>query len=360
MFITSSARQIFAEAECPNKFNKEIQDKEKTMSLEPDHRTPTTTNKEPDWDNADYSYEAPGARDVVPDMPPIPDVTTFDPPKDNWAWTHFDTAYHKPAKAFPAPNREIVSEENPLEVDVFYSMRSPYSYLSLSRLAYLNSNFNVNVNIKVIFPIAARTAKPGQSSGLGGRWYYWGYTAGLDTVRTGRYEGIPFRFANPDPILADTWPVDSCSQITAPMEKQPYIAWLVRLGNAAQLQDKTLEYCLAVSPLIWGAAAPIGEWPFHVEAAVNSTGMNYDAVIKDIQANPGKYDAVWEQNQDDFQMTGQGGVPTMSFNGEPFFGQDRFDQFFWRLRQNGLTKRMVPREPIVARPLRWPSSPGGE
>jgi hypothetical protein len=60
-------------------------------------------------------------------------------------------------------------------------------------------------------------------------------------------------------------------------------------------------------------------------------------------------------------MTGQGGVPTMSFNGEPYFGQDRFNQLFWRLRQNGLTARKVPRrEPIVGRPLRWPSSAGGD
>ena len=88
--------------------------------------------------------------------------------------------------------------------------------------------------------------------------------------------------------------------------------------------------------------------------------MDYNAVIRDIQANPGKYDAVWEQNQVDFQMTGQGGVSTMSFNGEPFFGQDRFNQFFWRLRENGLTKRNVPREPTIARPLRRPSSAGGD
>ena len=53
-------------------------------------------------------------------------------------------------------------------------------------------------------------------------------------------------------------------------------------------------------------------------------------------------------------------VPTMSWNGEPFFGQDRFDQFFWRLRQDGLTKRHIAREPFVAQPLRWPSSSGGE
>ena len=329
------------------------------MALEPDSRTPPQSDKGPDWDNLDASYEAPGARDVVPDMPPLPDVTTLDPPKDNWAWTHYDDGYHEPKKPFPAPNREIVSEENPLEVDVFYSMRSPYSYLSLFRLAYLNSNFNVNVNIKVIFPIAARTAKPGQKSGIGGRWYFWGYTL-HDAPRSARYEGIPFRMFNPDPILADTYPPESGTQITAPMEKQPYITWLVRLANAAQLESKALEYCLAVSPLIFGAETPLGTWPFHVEAAVNSIGMNYNHVIKDIQANPAKYDPVWEQNQIDFQMTGQGGVPTMSWNGEPFFGQDRFNQFFWRLRQNGLTKRQVPREPLVARPLRWPTSSGGE
>ena len=323
--------------------------------MEPDLRTPPSGDQEPDWDNLDASYEAPGARDVVPDMPPIPDVTDAPPSKDNWDWAHHDDGHHKPLKPFPAPNYEVVTEANPLEVDVFYSMRSPYSYLALYRLAYLHSNFNVNVNIKVIFPVAARTAKPGKHAGSG-RWYFWSYTCN-DSARTGRYEGIPFRFPNPDPILADTEPPWSATQITAPMEKQPYITWLIRLACAAQLEGKALEYCLAVSPLIFGYEAPLGEWPFHVEARFNSIGMNYDNVIKDINANPDKYDAVWQQNQVDFQMTGQGGVPTMSWQGEPFFGQDRFDQFFWRLRQNGLTKRHVgPREPMVTRPLRWPIS----
>ena len=134
------------------------------------------------------------------------------------------------------------------------------------------------------------------------------------------------------------------------------ITWLVRLANAAQLEGKALEYCLAVSPLIFGAAAKIDEWPFHIEEAVNSTGLNYGNIIEGINAYPDKYDAVWQQNQVDFQATGQGGVPTMSYNGEPFFGQDRFDQFFWRLRQNGLTARKVLKEPIMARPLRWPAA----
>ena len=147
----------------------------------------------------------------------------------------------------------------------------------------------------------------------------------------------------------------------APIEKQPYIAWLTRLGAAALLHGKSMEYCLAVSPLIWGGRSKPGEWPFHVEAAVNSIdGLDYDDIIADIRANPQKYDDVWLKNQDDFQATGQGGVPTASWNGEPFFGQDRFDQLFWRLRQNGLTVRKERREPFIARPLRFPQSSGAD
>jgi hypothetical protein len=44
----------------------------------------------------------------------------------------------------------------------------------------------------------------------------------------------------------------------------------------------------------------------------------------------------------------------MCFRGEPFFGQDRFDHLFWRLRQNGLTMRDEPIWPHVTKPIRWP------
>jgi len=310
-----------------------------------------------EWDKVDTTYEAPGARDAVPKLPPIPDVRSSLPDKP-WTIRHWDDGYHKPLDQLPAPDtnvRNVVTEENPLKVDVFYSMRSPYSYLALYRLAYLHSNYNVDVNVRIIFPIAVRTrSDDGSAGGLTGRWYYFPYSM-IDMPRVGRYQGIPFRFANPDPILQDIYLVDGkATGAVAPMEKQPYISWLVRLGSAAELQGKSLEYCLAVSPLIWGARAPLGEWPLHVRDAVNSIGMDYDTTIKDIQENPAKYDEVWSKNAEDHAATGQGGVPTFAFKEEPFFGQDRFNQLFWRLRQNNLTVRKTPREPIVAKPLRWP------
>jgi 2-hydroxychromene-2-carboxylate isomerase len=248
-------------------------------------------------------------------------------------------------------------------VDAYYSMRSPYSYLLLQRLTWLNSNYNVDVNIKVIFPVAVRTPAmfSGGSGGTeeghakGGRWYKWG-DALHDTFRVGQYQGVPFRFADPDPVVQNHWPLGNRSSgAIKPLDKQPYIAWVVRLGNAAQLEGKTLEYVNAVSPLIWGARAEPGKWPEHVEDAVNSIGMDYKTTIKNIQQNPAKYDAVWEKNQKGFLASGHGGVPNMVFRGEPFFGQDRFDLLYWRLRQNGLTTRPDPRAPFTTKPLRWPA-----
>ena len=37
------------------------------------------------------------------------------------------------------------------------------------------------------------------------------------------------------------------------------------------------------------------------------------------------------------RAAGHWGVPTMVFEGEPFFGQDRFDHLVWRMAQKGLT-----------------------
>ncbi len=44
-------------------------------------------------------------------------------------------------------------------------------------------------------------------------------------------------------------------------------------------------------------------------------------------------------NQKAHADSGHWGVPTMAFNGEPFFGQDRLDLLLWRLKENGLKAR---------------------
>ena len=49
--------------------------------------------------------------------------------------------------------------------------------------------------------------------------------------------------------------------------------------------------------------------------------------------------AIVENNQVDQRAAGHWGVPMTVFNNEAFFGQDRFDQLVFRLKQQGLQKR---------------------
>lgn len=289
----------------------------------------------------------------VPELPPVPDAVNPPPPPDNFNWLHFQDDAHPQKAPYPTPLTEIVTEENPLKADVCWSMRSPYSYLSLSRLTWLNSNYNVDIRIRVIFPVAVRTRASSGKAGSG-RWYKWADTIN-DTRRVGQYEGIPFRFARPDPIWQNTWPTESADFAVHPLEKQPYISWVTRLGNFAELQGKGIDYVNAVSPLIWGGH--VNHWPDHVKDAVNSVdGLDYDKAIQFIREQPEKVDAVWQENQVVQLNAGHGGVPLMIFENEPFFGQDRFEVFYWRLRQSGLTKRKELRAPFTNKPLRWPNN----
>ena len=84
-------------------------------------------------------------------------------------------------------------------------------------------------------------------------------------------------------------------------------------------------------------------------------GLDHDEAIAYIRKNPEEIDQCWIDNAEGMARTGHGGVPLMVIRGqdEPFFGGDRFDQFVWRLQQNGLTKRPVPRSPLTTQPLRW-------
>ena len=93
----------------------------------------------------------------------------FKPPPDNWTWQHWEWPGQPPKQPLPAPRIRSVNPADPINVDVFFSLRSPYSYLSLDRLLYLASNYNVNMTIRIIFPLAVRS--PGTFTGA---WYFLG------------------------------------------------------------------------------------------------------------------------------------------------------------------------------------------
>ena len=194
----------------------------------------------------------------------------------------------------PAPLTADVTSANPLEVDVFDSIRSPYSYLVINRLAYLQSNYNCTVTMRVIFPGAIRM--PDVAGGAvddegnqvmqqpankthykqGGRWYKWADCV-WDCYRVAQFQGIPWKFANPDPIDQNHYPFLGLNYGQVPtIENQTWISWMVRLANAAQLAGKSMEFLLFTGPLIWGGESDF--WPADIPAAWNKlqTEMNYD------------------------------------------------------------------------------------
>jgi len=112
----------------------------------------------------------------------------------------------------------------------------------------------------------------------------------------------------------------------------------VRLGALAARRERGLEFVDEVSRLIWGGTAGWNEGTHLAEAAARA---GYDLAEMDITIarEAAALDAEVDQNQRDLEAAGHWGVPTMVFQGEPFFGQDRIDLLVWRLRQHGLRER---------------------
>jgi 2-hydroxychromene-2-carboxylate isomerase len=213
-----------------------------------------------------------------------------------------------------------------LSFDLYWSFRSPYSYLATRRLVRLQHEYDVEIAVKVVLPIAVRL------EGFFDRVNpLWPPYLLRDTVRIAEKEGLPYAWPQPDPIVQDF------ANRVIPKE-QPYIHRLSRLGVAATGHGRGLALLDEVSTLIFGGTKGWNEGD-HLARAAARAGLDLDALEREIAADTAHYDAVLEQNAKDLQAAGHWGVPTMVFRGEPFFGQDRLDLLVWRLQQHGLARR---------------------
>jgi 2-hydroxychromene-2-carboxylate isomerase len=214
-----------------------------------------------------------------------------------------------------------------LAVDVFWSFRSPYSYLATPRLVRLAAEYDVDIDVRVVLPIAVRI--PGFFDTVNPLWPPY---LVRDTMRIAEYEGIPYGWPRPDPIVQDF-----ATRKVAP--EQPYIHRLTRLGVAARERGRGLAFVAEVSRIIWGGDVEGWHEGSHLADAAARAGLVLGELDATIAADPGRHDAVIAENQRVLEAAGHWGVPTMVFRGEPFFGQDRIDLLLWRLRQHGLRQR---------------------
>ena len=120
---------------------------------------------------------------------------------------------------------------------------------------------------------------------------------------------------------------------------QPHIHRLTRMGAAAAEMGRGLQYLDEVSKVIWSGAVDGWHEGDHLAGAARRAGLDPDALAHAVDTEADRLHAVIEDSQVAQRAAGHYGVPMIAFGGEPFFGQDRFDQFKWRLEQQGLKRR---------------------
>lgn len=217
----------------------------------------------------------------------------------------------------------------PMNIDVFWSFRSPFSYLATKRLRRWQEQYQLQVNLRVVYPIALRT--PEFFDQVQSQWFSY---FGTDVFRVAEFLGLPFAPPRPDPViqLVD----ENGRRKTAP--DQPYIYRLTRLGALAEEMGAGIEFADEVSSLIWGGTEGWDQGN-HLAMAAKRAGLNLQEMDQRIVAEEDQLEALIEKNQRDHESSGHWGVPTCTFRGEPFFGQDRLDVLLWRLEKEGLEKR---------------------
>ncbi|MEL7486693.1 MAG: 2-hydroxychromene-2-carboxylate isomerase, partial [Pseudomonadota bacterium] len=125
-------------------------------------------------------------------------------------------------------------------IDVFWSFRSPYSYLVTPDLLRLRDDYAVDVHLRPVLPIAVRTKETLFAKDRKPAMYIL-----MDATRRAAFLGMKIGFPSPDPVVQNFETFDVS-------EEQPHIYRLTGLGVEAARRGKGVEFAYRVSHLIWG------------------------------------------------------------------------------------------------------------
>ncbi|MCA0890678.1 2-hydroxychromene-2-carboxylate isomerase [Qipengyuania flava] len=213
-----------------------------------------------------------------------------------------------------------------LTAELYFSFRSPYSYLAVGRYRAMTERYDLDIALRPVWPLAIR--EPDFFERNHPNWL--GYTM-RDMLRVAQFHDIPFGAPRPDPIVQDV----ATRRIAA---DQPHIRRVTRMGQAAARRGSGLPFAHEAGQLIWGGQENWHEGD-HLGGALARVGLDPAEIEREVAAQPDALDAEIAANQDALEAAGHWGVPTLVFDGEPFFGQDRIEMVRWRMDQKGLTER---------------------
>lgn len=211
--------------------------------------------------------------------------------------------------------------------DLYFSFRSPYSYLAIARYRAMMAEWDLHIALRPVYPLAIR--EPGFFERNHPNWMRYTFT---DMFRVAQFHGIQFGPPRPDVIVQNF----ATRKIA---DEQPYVFRLTRLGQAAARRGNGLAFAHEVATLIWGGAENWHEGD-HLAGAAHRAELILTELDAEAVTDSEALDAEIHANQAALEASGHWGVPTLVFDGEPFFGQDRIEMALWRMQQKGLEKRL--------------------
>jgi 2-hydroxychromene-2-carboxylate isomerase len=204
-------------------------------------------------------------------------------------------------------------------LDIYWSFRSPYSWLAIDRLARIRSEYRIETHFRPVRPLAMREPQFFERN----RPQFLPYLM-RDVFRESQRLGIPIAPPRPDPIS-----MDLASGRVDPA--QPLMERLMALAVAACRADRGIEFARAVAARIWGGVENWHQAAVMAEATA-AAGLRLDDLDRWAADHAEEIRAEIAASETE-QMKHHWGVPLMVLDDEPFFGQDRLDALVWRLDQ---------------------------
>ena len=216
-----------------------------------------------------------------------------------------------------------------LKADLFFSFRSPYSYLAIGRYRDMMRDYDLEIALRPVWPIAIRDPDILFTGNPAAPRYIL-----MDSMRAGEHLGIPIRWPKPDPVAQDL-------ETRKIAKEQPLIRRLVRIGQAATRRgtQQGIDFAYEVSRIIFSGEVVGWDEGDHLANAAARARLDLAQLDQEAIDDHAALDAEIDANQGALEAAGHWGVPTLVFEGEPFFGQDRIEMAQWRMEQKGLTKR---------------------
>ena len=215
-----------------------------------------------------------------------------------------------------------------MKIDLYFSYRSPYSYLILPRMLKLKEKYDIEINFKVVYPIAIRMPEWFE----GKNFFTFFFFKMIDMRLQAKKLGIPFTTKlKPDPIRQNIMTGKISSH-------QPYIFDICHLGQMAQMKGVGMEFAFEVSSLIFGG---VENWNTdeNLSEAAKKVGLDLNQLRESVKVHEQDIIGQIKQNQVDQLNAGHHGVPLTVIGDKHFFGQDQFDKIMKTLKENGLKER---------------------